>query len=222
MDALKKAYQAIDQEGDRAISILMGSAMIALHRYYGYRELRLAKVISKLTQSYVEAKTTEERSMIQILEEETGLEIQIGNGISWRDLPYLNDKLFNEQLKNKEISRAKLIYMRQRQIKWIYPLVLASILVSMHRTYGFSCERVATLASQIQAVEEEYGHDPKTIIKQCAEETGIKYELIGLSTLFVYPPYPMCKKCNKAHPDNCIGCAKKLQYEKDRGITNDD
>ena len=110
-------------------------------------------------------------SMIEMCYRETGIEIQRGDGKSWEDLPYLNATLDTGQMSN-----AQWVYMRQQQVKWIAPQVMACIMVSLHRKYGFGYDRCARVYSQIDAIRGEYGNDPEKIRDACKKETGINVE----------------------------------------------
>ena len=219
MDALKNAYKQLDEAADKAMGLIYGSTAIALKRYYGYGDIRISRMLAALIRAYSEKHTTEKRSMIQILDEETGVELQVEEGKSYKEYPYLCCEKYEKVIENKPISRAKQIYMAQRQVKWVYSLVLASVLVAMHRSYGFSCDRIVKLLERIQAIEAEYDHNPELIAKKCEEETGVKYDLLGQSTIFIYPVYPMCKKCDKINIKVCPSCEIRLTYEKQRGIS---
>jgi hypothetical protein len=63
--------------------------------------------------------------------------------------------------------------MRQQQVKWIAPQVMACIMVALHRKYGFGFDRCSRIYSQIQEIAAPYGDDPKRIREACLKEAGI-------------------------------------------------
>ena len=106
--------------------------------------------------------------MIQMCEEETGIEVQNGSGKSWEELPYMN-----ATLDTGKMSYAQWVYMRQQQVKWIAPQVMACLLVALHRKYGFGFDRCARFYEQVQEIEAQFGMDPERIRAACIKETGI-------------------------------------------------
>ena len=71
------------------------------------------------------------------------------------------------------MNEAQWLYMRQQQVKWVRPQVMACIMVSLHRKYGFGYDRCARIYQQIQDILDEHGNNPERIRKACLQETGI-------------------------------------------------
>ena len=58
-------------------------------------------------------------------------------------------------------------------MKWVRPQIMACIMVSLHRKYGFGYDRCARIYQQIQDILDEHGNNPVRIRKACLQETGI-------------------------------------------------
>ena len=71
------------------------------------------------------------------------------------------------------MTDAQWLYMRQQQIKWVRPQLMACLMTALHRKYGFGYERCSRIYQQIQEIEAEYEADPKKIRQACRDETGI-------------------------------------------------
>jgi hypothetical protein len=210
MDALRAAEKAMNEEADRCMYIVFACTMIALKRYHGYGKMRIARTIDQIGLIYDECGQTNEKSMIQMLEEETGIEIQNGQGKSWRDLPYLNDRKWDR----KPLPRAQMIYMRQQQKKWILPSMLANILLVMYRLYGWSATRDERLLAEINQIREEFGQDHKKMKKAAAEETGIEFDITPDGYIFIHPYRDICQGCDWTL-EKCRACEKKKEYERE-------
>ena len=135
---------------------------------------RIAEAVQKIDNLIETAEPIEEiddinHSMIEMCETETGIEIQCGDGKNWKDLHYLNHKIDPGRM-----TPAKWIYMRRQQMKWMAPQIVAGILLALHRKCGFGFERCARMYQQIDAIEQEYGNDPKKAAQACLELTGVK------------------------------------------------
>lgn len=166
--AYQKANAELEAEGRKQCMLLYSAAALALRRHWGKGKqaiLSLFEITGSVWRSCAE---TNLHSMIEMCYEETGIEIQNGDGKSWKDLPY-----FNATLNTQRMSNAQWVYMRQQQKKWIAPQVMACIMVALHRKYGFGFERLSRLYNQIDAIRTEYSLDPDKLREVCREETHI-------------------------------------------------
>ena len=84
---------ALQKEGERQAMLIHGSAAIALYRHWGWRKHRILDMLDKTEEVWNECAEDSDRSMIRMCEEETGIEIQRGDGKTWKDLHYLNSKI---------------------------------------------------------------------------------------------------------------------------------
>lgn len=169
--AYQKATANIETEGRRQCMMLYGAAGLALCRHHNKGRQAILNLFDLTGEVWHDCAKTNKHSMIEMCYRETGIEIQRGDGKSWEDLPYLNATLDTGQMSN-----AQWVYMRQQQIKWIAPQVMACIMVSLHRKWGFGFDRCARVYSQIDAIRGEYGNDPEKIRDACKKETGINVE----------------------------------------------
>ena len=164
----RKATDALEQEGRKQCFIIYGASAIALWRYYGKRKQAITRVFDITSEVWQDCARTNQHSMIEMCEKETGIEVQNGEGKSWRDLPYLN-----ASLNQSRMSEAQWIYMRHQQMKWIAPQVMACIMISLHRKYHFGFERCGRFYQQVDAIRAEYDNDPDRIREECRKLTGI-------------------------------------------------
>lgn len=163
----QKAFKKIEKEGDKQIRILYGSSALALCRNWGMKKVAIERTFDVSLDIWQRCAKDTENSMIKLCEKETGIEIQNGEGKSWRDLPYLSGKDVGP------MTEAQLIYMRNQQVKWVAPQIIACILMAMHQKHGFGYERCARFYGQVEEIKDEYKTNPKWIRTACLEETGI-------------------------------------------------
>jgi hypothetical protein len=164
----QKATADLEAEGRRQCGILYGSTALALSRHWSKGRVAILKLFDITGEVWKTCVSTNLHSMIEMCETETGITITNESGKDWRDLPYLNGTLDTVPMTN-----AQWVYMRQQQVKWIAPQVMACILVALHRKYGFGFDRCARIYSQIQEIAASYGDDPQKIHDACLAETGI-------------------------------------------------
>lgn len=166
--AIRKFEKRMDQELEKQCVLICSAVAIAMHENWGWRKTRITDLISKAAETWHECAETNEKSMIQMLEEETGIEIQNGSGKSWREYAFMNAKM-----PVRPMNAEQWMYMRQRQMKWIAPQFTACILLALYRKAGFGAERCARAADLIRQIQEEYGFRAEAVKKACEEITGI-------------------------------------------------
>lgn len=165
--AYQKACRKIETEGQKQCFLLYSAAALALQRHWGKKQEAISRLFILSRDVWKDCAKDHDSSMIQMCEAETGIEIQNGNGQSWRDVVYLNGT------DPGPMTNAQWLYMRQQQIKWIRPQIMACLMVAMHRKYGFGYERLSRIYQQMEEIEREYRMDPKRIREACLVETGI-------------------------------------------------
>lgn len=112
-------------------------------------------------------------SMLTMLEKETGIELRIPGEKSFHDLVYLNGT------PREKMSDMQIIYMRQKQKKWMGTAILASVMLSMHREYGFGADRDTQLMQQIADIEQEYGGSGNRVAEALKAEAGVEFTQKG-------------------------------------------
>lgn len=166
--AYQQSTAALEREGRKQCFIIYGASAIALYRHWNKKKLAITRLFDITSAVWQDCAATNLHSMIEMCENETGIEVQNGEGKSWRDLPYLNATLNQYQMTN-----AQWVYMRQQQIKWIAPQVVSCIMIALHRKYRFGFERCGRFYQQVDEIRAEYGNDPDRIREECRKLTGI-------------------------------------------------
>ncbi len=166
--AYQKACDRIETEGRRQCFLLYSAAALALARHWGKKKVTIIRLFEITGEVWHACASTNMHSMIEMCEQETGIEVQNGSGKSWEELPYMN-----ATLDTGKMSYAQWVYMRQQQVKWIAPQVMACLLVALHRKYGFGFDRCSKFYEQVQEIEAQYGIDPERVRAACIKETGI-------------------------------------------------
>lgn len=170
---LRNVERKMNEEHDKQDRILRAAALIVMYRQWGWRQKRLLDFLEMIDEVISECGDTKQKSMIQMLDEETGIELQNGDGKSWKELAFLN-----AEIDVGKMTMPKLIYMRQQELKWIPSLVIAYILLALHRKCGFGADRCGRVYAQILEVEEEFGWSEKDVAEACRKETGIDIDKV--------------------------------------------
>lgn len=164
---LQKATRRIETEGRKHSLCIYSATAIVLWKKWGKRQEAISRFFRASHDVWKQCATDQDCSMIKMCEAETGIEIQNGDGSSWRDVMYLNGTI------PENMTYAQILYMRQQQLKWIRPQIMACMLIALHRKYGFGFERCGRIYQQIQEIEAEYRANPERLRKACYELTGI-------------------------------------------------
>lgn len=174
MDVLKRVNRELNQEMRKQVDLIYSAAAIAFTRYWdkGWGPERIRRIFDKTLETWNECGATNQISMIQMLENESGIELRIPNmDKGWRELAYLN-----AQIDMGQMSVAQMIYMRQRQKKWIDAMLMACLFLSLHRKYGFGKDRLVRLMEQIHEIEAEFNFDRKKLVAACRTEAGVNLQ----------------------------------------------
>ena len=164
---IQKATRRIETEGRKHCLCIYSATAIALWNHWGKKSQAIRNLFDLTREVWQACAQDHDHSMIQMRETETGIEITNGDGKSWRDVWFLNG--FNPGM----MTEAQWLYMRQQQIKWIRPQIMACMMISLHRKYGFGFERCGRIYQQINEIEGEYRANPDRLRKACYELTGI-------------------------------------------------
>lgn len=171
MNAFKKASKELQQELFKQIEIIYCAAAIVMYRYYGWRKKRITDLFSETDSAWDECASTNEKSMLQIVEDETGVEMTIPESDkSWHDLAYLNGSIHMDP---KDMTAAQWTYMRIRQKRWVGAQVAGCVLLALHRKHGFGYDRIVGFLGKLDDVRNEYGWDRKRLKTACRTVIGI-------------------------------------------------
>ena len=164
---IQKATQKIETEGRKHCFRIYSATAIALWRHWGKRTEAISRFFDVTHDVWKECAKDHDHSMIAMCEDETGIEVNNGEGKSWKEIWFLNGHIPDR------MTDAQVLYMRQQQLKWIRPQVMACLMIALHRKYGFGFDRCARIYQQIDEVSADYSDDHKRIRQACLELTGI-------------------------------------------------
>ena len=167
--ALNNAENKLKAELFRQVGIMSGCAAIALCENWGWKGKRVAKLFKEIQDAWEENSKDRDVSMIELCERETGIVIDVPGF----DGDYKKLRYFNPNYTLDEMSIQEKTVMRIKQIQWSGPIVFASVIVALHRLYGFGGERIERLYNQMVEVRDRYGWNVKKIEKACYECTGV-------------------------------------------------
>lgn len=168
---LRKMERDMDRELEKQIKMIYASTAIALKRAYHWDKRGIIKLMDLTKVVWDECAATNQKSMIQMLDEETGVELQNGEGKSWRDVAFLNARIDMGRM-----TVPQWMYMRQQQKKWIPAQVTACILLALHRKCGFDADEIAETYQNLLAVEQENMFTPELAMEQCRRETLVNID----------------------------------------------
>ena len=89
-----KELLKIERQNDEYLieqaKLIYASTAIALKMAYNWEKHGIVKLMDMTREVWNECAATNQKSMIQMLDEEAGVELQTGDGKSWKDLAFLN------------------------------------------------------------------------------------------------------------------------------------
>lgn len=168
---LRKAEQELQKELIHQLHIFYPAATVILWNDYGWRAQRIFKIFNQSQTAWDEcANWGTEKSMMMMLEEETGIELCIEGNKSYHDLAFLDAKKWD----GHKPSVPEQVLIRKRQKKWIQPQLMACLLLSLHRDEKWGAQRLEQFLVKMDALRLENGENEN------AYETLLEYRT-GLS-----------------------------------------
>ena len=172
---LRDTKRSLQKELNKQLDIIYSASAIILWRN-GWRTLRIMRRFVTTMEIWTECQHYgPAKSMLQMLEEETGIELSLsGFDKSYHEIDYLDGSKWDGHTP----TPYELIYMYQQERKWMPPLILASFCLSLHRDDHFGSERIERFISQVDALRSELGEDPDAYNRVMETETGITRAMI--------------------------------------------
>jgi hypothetical protein len=168
--AILMADKKLHQECRRQVLVIYGSAGIALSDHWEWGQKRILDIYDLTDAVWEEVGEDNDISMLQLLEDETGIEIQLTDSSkSWHDLDYLNGKREHYE----QMTKAQFLYMRQQQCRWMSALIQACLYLALHRKYGWGAERIKRIMDQIDEIRSTNSNKEGKITGICHKKTGI-------------------------------------------------
>lgn len=171
--ALRKADQELSRELNKQVDIIYPACAIVWWREYGWKETRIMRRFVTTQEAWDEcAAAGLSKSILQMLEEETGIEMSLsGYERSYHEFSYLDGTVWN----GKPLDLPQSIFMRQQQKKWLAPMLLACICISLHRDERWGYERLSGFIQKVDQVRQQLGEDPNRYYQELFETTGINW-----------------------------------------------
>lgn len=169
MNALKKAQMELGKEQLKQIDIIYPACAIVWWKEYGWRDIRIGRRFNTSQVVWNEcARYGIEKSILEMLEEETGVDMQLSGVDDWHRLAYF----CKDKWDGKPLTTPQTIYMHQQQKKWIAPMLLACICISLHRDERWGAERIGKFIGQVDALRMELGENREKFAERMYEVTG--------------------------------------------------
>lgn len=154
--AMRKADQKQKKEQDRLCNIISAACFCVLWEDYGWREKR---IITRFDQATAVMHEVPEkcRSVFEILEDETGIEMSLDGEKSYHEYHALTS---NETIVEIDTIE-KYIANSQRQTKWIPTLILTSLCIVLHRADGWGFTRLSDFIYKVNTLRNLLGECEK-------------------------------------------------------------
>lgn len=178
----RNASRELDKEYKKAEATMFNASILVLYRDYGFRKLRIERVLEKANAVFDECASSRQKSLVQMCDEQLGIELRNDFNESYKDTPYLSDEDWNskkDQVLHKMTvlqQNCYLIRVRQKMKAWMFPQTMASVLLALHKKENWGAERVTEFASKVQAVREEFDNDIPSLKAAVLNKCGMEYE----------------------------------------------
>ena len=162
MNSVDRANKQIDKLMVQNIKMVYPTIAYVFWHEYDWRKNRILKLFDESHDVWEECSGHGvHKSMIQMLDEETGIEIGVPGKKSYKELAYLHSDAWD----GKPPTKMQLIYIRKQQAEWIAPSIIACVSLALHRKYGWGAERIGIFVERVKTIRYQRGNNHKNYNK---------------------------------------------------------
>ena len=174
---MKKADKELEKEITIQSGIIYPLCMYVLWKDYGWRQQRINNRMGECKKVWDECgEHSVNKSVLQMLEEETGIELQLEGMKSYHEYSFLDTGAWKGRRLTPEIYTET----RKAQKKWLGMTMIAAMALALHRSDGFGAERIGRFIAALDARRQQLGEDPEAYRTMIKEETPEVYDLATL------------------------------------------
>lgn len=175
MDAIQKVNKQFQQESSKQVYIIYSFVAVVCWQQYGWRKERIDRLFKLSQEVWNECgEYGTEKSMLEMLEEETGIEIAMPNKKSYHEYAYLAAAAWDR----KPPTKMQLIYIRQQQMEWLPAMLLACFAIALHRKYKWADGRIGQFVGYVQQIRADNKNEVKAAFKLLEQQTGLTEDYI--------------------------------------------
>ncbi len=138
---------------------------------YGWREKRIISRLNETVEALKEG-TEREKSVFEVLEEETGIEMTLDGVESYKEFPFLaeTDKCIRSELQYAA--------MLEEEIQWIPSVMIAGVCLVLHRHDHWGFERLNDFVFKLNLIRASLGENEDKYSEYMFQITGHRSEEI--------------------------------------------
>jgi len=164
----QRAIQRLNKTSRVELIKNIGAALIALNEQ-GWGQIRIVNLLDEVQNVWNETARDEKRSLLMIMEEETGIELKESeSGKSYHEVDYLSGRATP-----RTMTPAEYFYMQAQQRRWLGTLALASVFLSLYRLHDWGGTRLQRLVDRVNEIKAENKGNATTIRRKCHDLTGV-------------------------------------------------
>ncbi len=168
---IRKAEKEISTEADKQVDLCICSMVIALYKFWNYREDRISKIINLTNEIFGECGSDNNLSMIRMCDEECDIELTNCEGVSYKDKIFLNAEIDD----GRPLTSAQWLAMRQNQKKWVEAQIMACIFIALHRKEGWGFKRLSELGLRMADIKGEADYNADKIRVMAKEQADFTW-----------------------------------------------
>lgn len=176
---LNKSAAAVNRERSKQINIIYPSAGLIFWKSYGWRIEKINRIF-EMTNAVWHEVVDNHQAILPKLEQETGIELTLmGTDKSYKEVAFLCYSTDDILL---PFERA--YYANTRMIPWLPTMLLACILIVLHRREHFGYDRLSRFVTEMNQLRSELGEKPKAYNQRLLEETGFdfRFQMVNAKT----------------------------------------
>lgn len=167
---IKKAEVDLQNEQRKQALMVYPAMFCVLWEDYNWRSVRIMRRFIAAVDAMKEG-VKNGTSVLETLEEETGIEMALDGEKSYHEFAYLS-----ADTKIKPINNIQYVYMLKQEKKWIPSLLIAGVCIILHRQDKWGFDRLSNFVTKVNILRNLLGEDQQQYSNYMFECTGHRPE----------------------------------------------
>lgn len=182
-NGLKKEDREFTIKSNIQLKMIYPAIVTVLWEQFGWRRAKITRRLEEAENIWYEcSRYGLKKSVLEMLEEETGIEMKLDGERSYHEFDFLDGKK-----KQKRYTPAQLMLVRRQQVRWIPTMIQSVVCLALYRTDGWNVVRLGRLINAVNEYRVKLGEDPAAYKADLESKT--EFTLAELTDKYINATY---------------------------------
>ncbi|MBQ0112442.1 MAG: hypothetical protein KBT03_04850 [Bacteroidales bacterium] len=176
---VKKADEKLTRYAQIEMDLVYFGTCIVLNKDYGWQKKRLKRLVDVAGEIFTECSGMD-KSLVEMCQDETGIEFRNRKGESWEEKPYLSTAVWGKMQDKfysmpRHMQQAWMIRMKKCQEDWMRAQIMASVAMALHRKELWGYSRISKFVQLVEESIADFNDDNRAMLEEVNTRTGLRY-----------------------------------------------